>query len=307
MQVRGGMLRGVLGATAAIAVSTPALAIGIDGQYEAAYGPALAIQGNGTQFGNSTIGLPGFANGSELDAAYGVFDGGNLNLLLTGNLESNFNKIEIFIDSVDGGQKRLRGDNPDVDFNGLNRMGNDGSGNGLNFDDGFFADHYITITNGDTGGGTYQAFANYAQVLTGGGGSGQFLGGASHSPAQIVGGNGIVISMLNLNTLGVGPFGNPNDSPPDSVLTGAEISIPLSVLGLSGASPVRVTAFINGGGHDFASNQWLGSLPGGFGNLGEPRNIDLKNVDGNQYFTVLPEPGTLLALLLGAGLAIRRR
>lgn len=105
-----------------------------------------------------------------------MIDGGTLCQRLPGNLESNFNKIEIFIDSVAGGQNMLRGDNADVDFNGLNRMGNDGSGNGLMFDMGFEADYYITATNGDIGGGTYQLFANYATLPTLGGGSGSFLG-----------------------------------------------------------------------------------------------------------------------------------
>ncbi|MGE0479547.1 MAG: PEP-CTERM sorting domain-containing protein [Phycisphaerae bacterium] len=284
---------------AAALTAAPALAgVTVDGSRDATYGAAVSVQTNGTQFGNATIGQLGFADGSELDAAYGRVNGGALNLLLTGNLESNFNKVEIFIDSVGGGQGTLRGDNPDVDFNGLNRMA------GLIFDNGFEADHYITATNGDTGGGTYQLFANYAQVLTGGGGSGMFLGGASHTPAQIVGPNGIVLSMNNSNTLGVNSLGNPNDSAPDSVTTGLEVSIPLSVLG--GSGPFKIVAFVNGGGHDFASNQWLGALPAGFGNLGEPTTINLKNIDGDQFFIVVPEPSSLLALLAGAALLRRR-
>lgn len=284
---------------AAALSAAPVLAgVTVDGSRDASYGAAVSVQTIGTQFGNANIGQLGFANGSELDAAYGRVNGGALNLLLTGNLESNFNKLEIFIDSMAGGQGTLRGDNPDVDFNGLNRMA------GLIFDNGFEADHYITATNGDTGGGTYQLFANYAQVLTGGGGSGMFLGGASHTPAQIVGPNGIVLSMDNSNTLGVNSLGNPNDSPPDSVTTGLEVSIPLAVLG--GAGPFKIVAFVNGGGHDFASNQWLGSLPAGFGNLGEPTTINLKNIEGDQYFTVVPEPSSLLALLAGVALLRRR-
>lgn len=305
MLERSGRLRVFLGTFAAGALTATSLAgpVTVDGLYDALYGPPVAVQVNGTAFGNNNVGHPGFANGSELDAAYGVFSGGNLHLLLTGNLESNFNKLEVFIDSVAGGQKQLRGDNPDVDFNGLNRMGDDGNGRGLNFDDGFFADHYITAT---VGGGNPDVFANYAQILTGGGGVGMFLGGAAPG-APIVGPNGVVVALRNDNTLGVNSLGSPNDSPPDSVQSGIEISIPLSVLGLAGPNIVRVTAFINGGGHDFASNQWLGALPAGFGNLGEPRLINLKNVLGDQFFTVTPEPASLLALLLGAGALVRRR
>jgi len=280
--------------------------VSVDGSVDAAYGGPLAVQVNGTQFGNSTIGELGFANGSEMDAAFGLISGGTLYLTFTGNLESNFNKMEIFIDSVAGGQNRLRGDNPDVDFNGLNRMGDDGSGNGLTFDAGFEADYFVTATNGDIGGGTYQLFANSADILTAGGGVGTFLGGASHTPAQIIGPNGIVLSMNNSNALGVNSFGNPNDSDPASVGTGLELAIPLSLLG-NPAGPVLVTAFVNGGGHDFASNQWMASLPDGFGNLGEPRGINLASLDGAQYFSVIPEPTMMAMLILGGAVLARRR
>jgi len=280
--------------------------ITVDGTAEAAYGAPVAVQGIGTQFGNSTTGELGFAGGSELDAAFGTISSGILYLTFTGNLESNFNKMEIFIDSVAGGQNRLRGDNADVDFNGLNRMGDDGSGNGLTFDSGFEADYYVTATNGDIGGGTYQLFANSAELLTGGGGTGGFLGGADHTPAQIIGGNGIILSMNNSNVLGVNSLGNPNDSDPGSVTTGLELAIPLSLLGNPGGA-VLVSAFINGGGHDFASNQWLGGLPDGFGNLGEPRTINLGGIDGLQYFTVIPEPSTLGVIFLAGMFSLRRR
>ena len=59
-----------------------------------------------------------------------------------------FNKLDIFIDAIDGGQLKLRGDNPNVDFNGLNRMGDDGSNNGLRFDDEFVR-HKILDVIGD--------------------------------------------------------------------------------------------------------------------------------------------------------------
>jgi hypothetical protein len=95
--------------------------------------------------GTATSGQVDYANGSELDAAYAYVDMNNqiLYLFLSGNLESNFNKLEIFFDTVAGGQNRLRGDNSGVDFGGLNRMGDDGSGNGLTFDQGFEADYWI--------------------------------------------------------------------------------------------------------------------------------------------------------------------
>jgi len=273
----------------------------IDGTAGAAYPGAVSVQTIGTGFGNSTLGKLGFANGSELDAAFAVITEETLYLTLTGNLESNFNKLEIFIDSKPGGQNKLQGNNPDVDFNGLNRMGDDGSGNGLTFDAGFEADYYVTATGGND---PYQFFANYAEVMPGG--VGLFLGGAGPTPAQIVGPNGITLSINNSNVLGVNTLDNPFDSDPATVLTGIELAIPLSAIG-DPAGGVNITAFINGGGHDFASNQWLGSLPAGFGNLADPRFINLAGIDGLQYFNVVPEPATCLVVLAGLGLLARRR
>lgn len=290
-------------AFAAIASAAPTL----DGALDAAYGGPKAVQSVGTQFGNANAGNSVSANGSELNNAYGVVEGGVLYLFLGGNLESNFNKLELFFDSVAGGQNKLRGDNPDVDFNGLNRMGDDGSGNGLRFDAGFEADAYLMLTNGNTGSGI-QYFANYAQILSAGGGTGAFVGGSDVGQTSITGGNGINIVTNNSNVGGVGSFGNPNDSDPALVGTGMELAIPLSLLG-DPTGDIRITAFINGGGHDFASNQFLGGLPGGTANLGEPRSVDLSQQAGDQFFVVaVPEPATMgLAALGVAALGLRRR
>ena len=293
-----------LAGSAGLALGAPVL----DGTRDGLYGAPLASQLVGTQFGNSTLGDPVAANGSELDNISARVENGFLYLHLAGNLESNFNKLDIFFDSVAGGQNKLRGDNPDVDFNGLNRMGDDGSGNGLRFDTGFESDRYLMLTNGNTGSGI-QYFANFAQTLTGGGGTGTFVGGSAVGATAITGANGINIVSNNSNTLGVNSFGNPNDSDPAGVLTGFEFEIPLSLLG-DPTSEIRITAFVNGGGHDFASNQFMGPLPDGTGNLGEPRAIDLSQFGGNQYVTVIvPEPTTIgvLGLTAVAVLARRRR
>lgn len=291
----------------AVASAAASAAPSVDGTVDAVYGPALAVQAVGTQFGNNTNPAVNINNGSELNAAYGIVDGGFLYVTLTGNLESNFNKLDIFIDSVSGGQNKLRGDNPDVDFNGLNRMGDDGSGNGLRFDAGFESDYFLTTTGGNVGGTDFKFFANFAETLTGGGGVGGFIGESAANGTVLNGSNGIVIGYNLSNVLGVGAFGNPNDSDPATVATGIEMAIPLSLLG-NPTGDIRIAAFVNGGGHDFASNQFMGSLPAGTANLGEPRAIDLSQLPGNQYFTVaVPEP-TTLGLLAGAlALGLRRR
>ncbi len=281
-------------------LATSALAATIDGTVDGAYGAALAVQDTPTGFGDNNDPDVRLANGSELNAAFATISGGNLNVLLTGNLESNFNKLEIFIDSKAGGQNQLRGDNPDVDFNGLNRMGDDGSGNGLKFDMGFEPDYYVTATGGNN---PYELFASGAELLTAGGGAGDFFGGSDGSGAMLTGGNnflGLMIAIDNSNVLGVT---GADAAGAAAVTTGIEFSIPLANLDYSGGE-IKIAAMINGGGHDFLSNQVLGGI-GGAANLGEPRAVDFSQIDGDQFF-VIPEPASILMLALAAGL-IRRR
>lgn len=297
-------MRGFLCGAAALTIAAGAHAQVLDGQLDAVYGAPLSVQNNQTQFGDSNLGLPNWANGSELNAVYCRSDANNLYLMFTGNLESNFNKFELFLDTHSGGQNRLRGDNPNVDFNGLNRMGDDGSGNGLRFDAGFEANYYITVTGGDVGGGNFNFFANFAEVLTGGGGSGGFLGGAG-TGGTIVGFNGVSIALNNSNTAGVSGGTGPDNGLNGSPLFGIEMCIPLAAIGNPSIAGMKGSAFINGGGHDYMSNQVLGGL-GGMGNLAEPRNVDFSGIAGDQFFRI-PSPGALALLGLGGLVARRRR
>lgn len=267
-------------ALAGVALAAPPV---VDGTLDAAaYGPAKKLQDTPTGFGDSTLGNVGTANGSELDAAYGVIAGGKLHLFFAGNLESNFNKIEIFIDSKLGGQNKLRGDNAGVDFGGLNRMGDDGSNNGLKFDADVEADYWI----GGTGEGT-ALYGNYAVLETTGGGAGFYVGTGSYgSDGTLTGGDvgapSILLTINNSNTAGVDDT-NVND--PSTVTTGIEVAIPMADIG-NPIGKIRVSAFINGSSHDFLSNQVLGGIGGG-SNLGEPRNVDFANIVGDQFFSVL--------------------
>jgi hypothetical protein len=162
----------------------------IDGDLggDASWGTALFTQTVPTGFGDAASGSIDCTFGSEIDQAFAFIctadpdgAGGNpaepfLFLFLTGNLESNFNKLDVFFDCLPGGQNQLRGDNPNVDFDGLNRMGNDGSGNGLRFDDGFEADWYLQYTCGPNTCVGFATFASFAEILTGGGGRGSYIG-----------------------------------------------------------------------------------------------------------------------------------
>ncbi|MFN4244335.1 MAG: hypothetical protein ACK4PI_13995 [Tepidisphaerales bacterium] len=283
----------LVSAVAATVLAAPAFASTpvIDGTAEALYGAPLVVQGVQTGFGDANLGQPLFANGSELNAAFGLVSNGKLFLTFAGNLESNFNKLEVFFDTIAGGQNKLRGDNADVDFNGLNRMGDDGSGNGLRFDDGFEADFYLTVTGGDVGGGTYRLFSNFATLPTGGNGVGTFLGGSDPNTGLLVGALGITIAIDNSNTAGVG-FGSGAASGA-GVNTGIEIEIPLALIG-SPTGNFRITAFINGQGHDFLSNQVLAPIPPDNFNLGEPRNVNFADIPGDQFFTIVQGPSFIL-------------
>ena len=73
----------------------------------------------------------------------------------------------------------------------------------------------------------------------------------------------------------------------------------------------------NGGGHDYWSNQFLAGLPAPQGNLGGDEMggftgegaIDMTHFAGNQYFTVVPEPASIVlsALMLAGSFACWRR
>lgn len=292
----------------------------VDGTCDAGYGNPKAAQSVHTGFGNATDGVNSFANGSELDAGYAKIDmdNGFLYLFLAGNLESNFNKLDVFIDSdTTGGQNEIRSDNADIDYNGLNKMGRgpaldangapilDGDGNpvvyaGLKFDTGFAADFCLMTTIG--GSPEVVQYANIAQMLTDGGGAGGYLGnGAFSGPTgvnliddQVY---GCQLSISNANIGGVsGDSANPGSG--CGVITGIEMRIPLALLAWDGVSDIKICAFINGNGHDYVSNQVLGSLPVGSGNLGGDgvggylggfpgalRGVDFAAIDGDQFFS----------------------
>jgi hypothetical protein len=297
------MKHAFIAATALVLGSSAFAQVVVDGTAEASYGKALSTQVCGSGFGNATDGLLGTCNGSELDAAYAVLDttGGYLYLTFAGNLESNFNKFELFIDCVAGGQNEVRSDNADVDFNALNRMGADTVNGlpGLKFDAGFESDFYFTCTGGNS---PYTLYANFAQMLTEGGGIGAFLGSVTETKAglmllvDVV--YGLEIAINNINVAGVdGDPANLQNSGA-GVTTGIEIRIPLATLGWDGNSPIKVCAFINGGGHDYASNQFLPPLPAGTGNLGgdglggyiggfpAALRFDLGTIPGDQFFVI---------------------
>ena len=311
-RIAAGSLVALLGATPAWALPT------IDGTRDAEYGAAKAGQTAETQFGD---------NDNELNAAYASCVAGRLSLMVTGNLEANFNRIEVFIDSKAGGQSVF------------DSSGNDNADNmdGLAFDAGFTADYHLSVRRGtvvanptfdvqfaDLGA---QTASGYIDIMSGGGDSG--IG----STGTGVNGSAILVGFDNSNVAGIGgSTGAANQPAALAVATGLELGIALSDLGYDGISAIRIMVGINNGVHDYWSNQFLGGLVAPQGNLGGDGNgaytgegaIDFTTFAGNQYFvacaaaplpptTTVPVPANtpaglaVIALLCAAGAALAWR
>ena len=262
------------------------------------YGGPAAVQTVQTQFGD---------NFSELNAAYGFTSGGNLHLTLTGNLENNFNKLNIFIDSVAGGQNMI---------DAATNPTNDGWAaqyDGFMFDNNFAADYLIIARNGNFGGPRFDldfnSVGNTSVVET----TNDIFGGSFAGSNAAVGASGIGVGFDNSNTAGIlGGTGAANSAAAIAVQTGLELVIPLSAIGSPAiGDTILISAQVNGSNHDFLSNQFLGGLQQGTGNLGGPvGNINLKEFAGDQHFgiTVVPEPSAACILGVAAlGLLRRRR
>lgn len=271
-----------------------ASAFTLDGQLDGAYGGPLAVQTAPTGYGDSNLGQIGSANGSELNAAYGFNDLSTLHLMLTGNLQSNFNRLVLFFDTGAAGQNNLGGF---PNNNGGNNL------NGMFFDSGFNASRAIVLA----GDGNSVFVDGY--TFSGGSWSIGFLGSTGY------GSNGVLASgtnpfnvratIDNRNTAGVTAASAANAQ---TATRGAELAIPLGFLG-NPVGTVRVTAFIAGSNFVGSSNQFLGGLPSDFQNFGASSAIRLGAYAGDQFFAVQPVPEPFTMALGGAAAAafIRKR
>ncbi|MEM9064627.1 MAG: GC-type dockerin domain-anchored protein [Planctomycetota bacterium] len=180
----------------------------IDGTLDAAYGAALFVNGVATSFGDGDDAAVDTNTGDEINAIYAATDATNLYIFVAGNLNTAFNKLDLFIDSNAGvGQNQLRGDNPDVDFNGLNRMGNSdqagvdamtATADGVIFEPGFAADFFVQYTHGDGGGPA--TFCSFAEILDDPSmATGEFIGGGTDT-----GPGGELIINGSMGTIGEG-------------------------------------------------------------------------------------------------------
>jgi len=183
---RGTDFNGFSGAQFVTVTHTAAFPPSVDGTNDGAavYGNALYVQQQATGFGDNTNPDPGFGLGAEIDNIYASTDNDNLYIFIAGNLSDNFSsRLLIFIDTNGAtGQNQLRGDNADISFDRLNRMGNSEEGvttDGMVFDAGFSADHVFSFILGNADPDTFtpaSMFADYAELPTTGGGFGEFIG-----------------------------------------------------------------------------------------------------------------------------------
>jgi hypothetical protein len=269
-------------------VVSPAMAAAptLDGTKDASYGPAAAVQTVQTGFGD---------NFSELDAGYGQVTGGKLYLMLTGNIEANQNRLEVFIDSKAGGQNVL--------LNNASTPTNDSwapAYAGFTFDSGFTADYMLILRRSGT--------SFNVDLATIGGGSSAFeaatniFGGSSTgTTANALPLAGVGVAYDNSNAAGVtGGSGAADQTAAALVSTGLELAIPMSAIG-NPTSTIKISAMVNSADpHTYLSNQFLGGLPAPQNNLGGDGTgvftgtvgaINLNNFGGNQYFTIaVPEP-----------------
>lgn len=309
-------MRCLLGFLSALAMTSSVVAAPLlDGSLDAGYS-LRSVQTVETNFGDANPN-----SGSELDASYAQVEGGTLYLMLTGNLENNFNKLNVFIDSVAGGQNQLQNDTN----NGGNNPTNDGWAGkyaGFMFDTGFAADYMLIMRNGNFGGDRFDI--DYAVI---GGGAAAFEAAGNVFGGSLTGSNtnalplnGIGVAFDRSNVAGVaGGTGAANQAVAAAVTTGIELAIPLSALGNPDPQDIKIVTMINSSNHDYLSNQFLGGLTppqgnlggdgsGGFnGTVGQLSLKDDRYAAGDQFFSVVPEPSTLaLFAVAGFGLLIAR-
>ena len=146
---------------------------------EAFYGSALSVQDTNTQYGNATNGDPLVASGgSEIDQVFATVVGDRLHVLIAGNLESNYNKLSVFFDSEAGGMNQVDGSNAPAGVDPFCcPSAGPGDGalqglDGLRFDLGFTADHFVGFSNGPetiiaTNTSTYSFSAYYGDLTDG--------------------------------------------------------------------------------------------------------------------------------------------
>ncbi|MGD0057995.1 MAG: PEP-CTERM sorting domain-containing protein [Verrucomicrobiia bacterium] len=254
----------------------------VDGYLDAGYGSALSTQTCNTSYGKATGGDS--SGGSELDAAYGVVNAGDLYLFMAGNMQNNGNNVIIWIQGASGGQSTLN----------ISSGWGASSMNGAKFSPGFAPNLMLTV---DDSSGTLYAdtFA-----LSASGSVNTYIGDLAESSKGFADGSiaGIAIGLVNTNTAGVsnqaGTAANQANSA--KVGVGLELGIPLSELGYTSGN-IEVMAAIGNSTPNNLSNQFLPGLPSTYSS-GPATNFNFSSTSG-EFFTVVPEPSTICLVVLG--------
>ncbi|MBB6429184.1 PEP-CTERM sorting domain-containing protein [Algisphaera agarilytica] len=271
-----------LTAAASVALTGAAsAAITVDGSLGGGeYGPALSVQTINTQFGD---------NETELNAAFGQVASGALELLVTGNVQQNGNRIYLFLDTAAGGSSTLAAAGGDFDLDQI-------QGNVLDI-----APEFMFVINEQFGSVNARLIdlSDGSQVFA------SDLTGDVNAGAGTASGAGFSVALNNTNSAGVGGGSGEPDANALTATTGLELSIDLTSLG-SPTQDINITA-ASGSFDGFFSNQVLGSLPDNTGNLGNG-GFDLSTIAGDQFFTVaIPEPASLALVGMGALAMLGRR
>ena len=264
---------------------------------------AIATQDTNTQFGD---------NENELNRMFVTSDAGNMYIGLTGNLSDN-NALLIFIDTnpTTGPGSTLNTDPGGAcpgDVPTLLRIAS-----GTHFDDNFQPDYCLLVSVGKfPGHSDFQLvtacdLTNLNTLVNRnlGIGTASSRAGLPTPPGSglLTGNSGARIAIDNQNAAGVGNFDvqpTPNPGDAETALSGIEIGIPKSLMGLTNGQSVRLVAWITnnaqggGGGpcnrQGFSSNQTLAGV-GGVANLGafEPGFLPIDfatQAAGNQWVQV---------------------
>jgi len=231
-----------LGLAAFFSVSSSHAVITVDGTKDADYGNPLSVQAVTSNWGgNNTL--------ASLSA---VQQGSALYVFLAGRPQGN--AFILFIDSKPGGipfvPNNLIASGGDEYC--INNLGTSSSA-GMTFESGFQPDYAIRIY-GDGGGGT-GAWANL-YVLTAGSAR-VYLGNSGSEDAM-----GAPVIKLRTSWQNVTDVTTADQ--------GSEIQLNMAQLGVPSGTgqTVRMMAILINGGSNYASNQVLGSLPVGSGDLG---------------------------------------
>lgn len=266
-----------------------------------------------------------WAYGSELNNIRTFIDVPNnrLHLFIAGNMEVNFNKLQLFFDVAPGGQSVILDSNVDIAFNAVNNQA------GVTFDTGFEPDYWMDVNTGVDGGtNTDVRFADATMLRTNGvqldpffgviTDYGSFFGGdlavldfsgprldfqdgslgglfSEFAPRLVsdeaftgvvpTGIAGLIQVAFNNSNVGGVTETTADASAVNAVNTGIEISIDLDELGWDGSQDILLAGWITNGGFDFYSNQVIGGLPTGSDNLGS-RDTDGDGVADFDFNTV---------------------